>query len=108
MKLTLLASALALSIFSLSPASAAPAASGLQLGAQPSVIQAQFYQPQQRAAPRRAGPPRHAAPRRGPPPRYVPGRRYDSPPRGYRRYDRRPGDWNRRGCIMVGPVWFCP
>lgn len=29
--------------------------------------------------------------------------------RHYRhRYHSRPHDWNRRGCIMAGPVWFCP
>jgi len=41
-------------------------------------------------------------------PAYHPGRRYRSPPRGWRRFDRRPGDWRTRGCIIVGPVWFCP
>jgi hypothetical protein len=36
------------------------------------------------------------------------GGRYRNAPRGWRRYDRRPGDWRTRGCIIVGPVWFCP
>ena len=40
--------------------------------------------------------------------RYVPGRRYSHAPRGWRRYHRRPYFWRTRGCIIVGPVWFCP
>jgi hypothetical protein len=40
--------------------------------------------------------------------RYVPGRRYGSPPAGWRHYGARPGDWRTRGCILVGPLWFCP
>lgn len=39
---------------------------------------------------------------------YRAGHRYDHPPRGWRRYDRRPSFWQTRGCIVVGPVWFCP
>ena len=41
--------------------------------------------------------------------RYTPGRRYDKTPSGWHRHgSRRPGDWRTRGCILVGPVWFCP
>jgi hypothetical protein len=29
------------------------------------------------------------------------------PPRGWRRYGRRPADWRRRGCIVIGPLWYC-
>jgi hypothetical protein len=39
---------------------------------------------------------------------WVPGRRYDRPPPSWRRYGSRPRDWRRRGCVIVGPVWFCP
>lgn len=39
---------------------------------------------------------------------YRSGHRYDHAPHGYRRYGHRPYDWRTRGCIMVGPVWFCP
>ncbi|EJW11338.1 hypothetical protein A33M_3234 [Rhodovulum sp. PH10] len=35
-------------------------------------------------------------------------RGHRGPPRGWHRYSRRPGDWRRRGCMQVGPVWFCP
>ena len=54
----------------------------------------------------RRGPPPHM--HRPPPPRYTPGRRYHSAPPGWRRYGARPGDWRMRGCVMVGPMWFCP
>ena len=39
---------------------------------------------------------------------YSPGRRYSHAPRGWRRYKSRPHYWRTRGCIIVGPVWFCP
>lgn len=39
--------------------------------------------------------------------RYTPGRRYSHAPRHYRRHAHRPSDWRSRGCILVGPVWFC-
>lgn len=39
---------------------------------------------------------------------WVPGRRYDNAPSGWHRYGRRPGNWRSRGCILVGPIWFCP
>ena len=39
---------------------------------------------------------------------YRAGSRHAHAPRGWRRYDRRPWDWRRRGCIIVGPIWFCP
>jgi Ni/Co efflux regulator RcnB len=38
---------------------------------------------------------------------YTPGRRYKSAPSHYRRYAHRPSDWRSRGCILVGPLWFC-
>ena len=40
--------------------------------------------------------------------RYVPGHRYDRAPGHWRRHSHRPRDWRKRGCIIVGPVWFCP
>jgi len=40
--------------------------------------------------------------------RYVPGRRYSRAPRGWRRHAARPWNWQTRGCIVVGAVWFCP
>ncbi len=42
-------------------------------------------------------------------PQFTPGRRYKEAPSGWNRHgSRRPGDWRTRGCIMVGPIWFCP
>lgn len=40
--------------------------------------------------------------------RYVPGSRRHTAPRGWHRHRHRPRDWRTRGCIVVGPVWFCP
>ena len=95
MRAIYLAAALLLSGFAFAavPAAAAPAAP-MQSQAVPSGLQldlAQYY----RGDDRRDRP------------RYRAGHHYRSAPHGWRRYDRRPRDWNRRGCIMVGPLWFC-
>lgn len=39
---------------------------------------------------------------------YRAGGRYRSAPHGWHRYHSRPHDWRTRGCIVVGPIWFCP
>ena len=36
------------------------------------------------------------------------GRNYHRAPTGWRSYSYRPFGWQRRGCIIVGPVWYCP
>jgi Ni/Co efflux regulator RcnB len=41
-------------------------------------------------------------------PDFRPGRRYDRAPPNWRRYQYRPRDWRTRGCVIVGPIWFCP
>lgn len=28
--------------------------------------------------------------------------------RGWHRYNKRPHGWRERGCVVVGPIWFCP
>jgi hypothetical protein len=28
--------------------------------------------------------------------------------RGWRHYSYRPDDWDDRGCVAVGPLWYCP
>jgi hypothetical protein len=28
--------------------------------------------------------------------------------RGWHRYHHRPHNWRGRGCVIVGPIWFCP
>lgn len=40
--------------------------------------------------------------------RYNAGGRYRNAPNGWHRYNGRPGNWRTRGCIIVGPLWFCP
>jgi hypothetical protein len=39
---------------------------------------------------------------------YRAGGHYNRAPSNWHRYDRRPGDWQRRGCVIVGPIWWCP
>lgn len=39
---------------------------------------------------------------------YRAGSRHSRAPRNWRRYGARPGDWRTRGCIIVGPIWYCP
>jgi hypothetical protein len=36
--------------------------------------------------------------------RYGPDDRY----RGWHHYAYRPDDWGDRGCVAVGPLWYCP
>ena len=39
---------------------------------------------------------------------YKPGHKYSKAPPGWKRHAKRPVGWSTRGCIVVGPVWFCP
>lgn len=96
MRAMYLAPALLLSVMSFAPASAAPVAPLSAPAVESPLVRVQ-YDNRHRAAPRYRAPPRYRA-----------GHRYRSAPHGWRRYDRRPGDWSRRGCVLVGPVWFCP
>jgi hypothetical protein len=100
MRAIYLAPALLLTALAVSPASAAPAA--VVDGVTSPIVLAQVYH--------RGGDNdrRYDRDHRRAPPRYVAGRRYGSAPHGWHRYDRRPGDWRHRGCVLVGPVWFCP
>jgi hypothetical protein len=37
------------------------------------------------------------------------GRNYGGgPPPGWRSYQRAPYGWEQRGCLQVGPLWYCP
>ena len=33
---------------------------------------------------------------------------YRNPPYGWHSYNYRPYGWANRGCIIVGPLWYCP
>jgi hypothetical protein len=87
-----LAPALIISGMALSPALAAPAGapSAVDQAAATPLIQVQYHRDDHGHG------------------RYVAGRRYRSAPHGWHRFDRRPGDWRARNCVMVGPIWFCP
>lgn len=39
---------------------------------------------------------------------YRAGHRYKHAPKGWHRHNSRPSYWQTRGCVVVGPVWFCP
>lgn len=40
---------------------------------------------------------------------YRAGGRYKHAPRGWKhQYHSRPNDWSSRGCVVVGPIWWCP
>lgn len=39
---------------------------------------------------------------------FRPGSRHAHAPKGWHRHSRRPSYWQTRGCVVVGPVWFCP
>jgi hypothetical protein len=101
MRAIYLAAALLVSGFAVSAASAAPVAplKGVSQQQQVPVIDVQYRHHRDDHRYRRHAPP---------PPRYRAGHRYRSAPHGWHRYHARPRDWNRRGCIMVGPLWFCP
>ncbi|NPU15169.1 hypothetical protein HL667_32935 [Bradyrhizobium sp. 83012] len=34
--------------------------------------------------------------------------RRHGPPSGWHRFRSRPHDYSRRGCMQIGPAWFCP
>jgi hypothetical protein len=40
--------------------------------------------------------------------RYDRHRSRRHPPRGWHRFHHRPHNWRMRGCIAIGPAWFCP
>jgi len=97
MKAIFLAAALLISGAAVTTAPAAPAAPVNGVTQQNHVIDVQYRRDDHRYR-------RHVRPAS----RYRAGHRYSSAPRGWHRYHARPRDWNRRGCILVGPVWFCP
>lgn len=90
MKLTAAVSAAFLSVMMLSPAGAAPAKTGITLEPLTSEVQ---MRKRYRGDTRR---------------HYRAGRHYGRAPRGWHRYQSRPRGWRNRGCIVVGPLWFCP
>jgi hypothetical protein len=40
--------------------------------------------------------------------RYADSHRYKSVPHGWKHYNYRPYRWEHRGCVIIGPVWYCP
>lgn len=98
-------SAALLAFASMTPATAAPSAAvghatALEKGS--GVMQAQYIQYNKYSKKRYKG--HKKGHRHG----YRAGHRYKHAPKGWHRYSSRPSFWQTRGCIVVGPVWFCP
>jgi hypothetical protein len=36
------------------------------------------------------------------------GHKYHRGPKGWHSYGYRPYNWYGRGCIVIGPLWYCP
>jgi hypothetical protein len=83
-----------LAAFSATAATAAPPTTQLKTTVPVDAVQVQFHERKGEYRQRRVQ-------------RYTPGRRYRSAPSHYRRYAHRPADWRSRGCILVGPLWYC-
>jgi hypothetical protein len=100
-----LAIAIAASFIGLAPAAALPVSSGPAASAAvaPLVIPVQDARSdrdhRRRSQSRRGERHRHG---------YRAGGHYRHAPRGWHRHRHRPHDWRSRGCVVVGPVWFCP
>lgn len=92
---TALAAAVALGAVVATSASAAPmnsAASATQQLTQSSVEKAQYKRNWKKRQRAHRGWHRHRS------------SRY----RHWRRYHSRPYDWRTRGCVVIGPIWYCP
>jgi hypothetical protein len=94
------------SIAMMGAASAAPAHFDKGLAAQSGVVEVQYHGHHSSSSHHSSS---HGRTYRGPShTHYRAGGRYHSAPHGWRRYGARPRDWRTRGCVIVGPVWFCP
>lgn len=108
MKLPLLALFAGLVAITATPASALPAAKAAGVSIEtPSSVETVQYRP--RAKQRLSTEPRRM--NRGD--RWNRGNSWDRGDRRYykyrnwNRYDSRPRGWRNRGCVAVGPIWFC-
>lgn len=96
MRMLLSVAAMILSLGAAPNVLAGPATPVDQGGAGPAIVLVQ-NKPQQKPSSKQPGPQRYKA-----------GERYEQAPKGWRRHKKRPSDWRARGCVVVGPVWFCP
>lgn len=97
--------AFAIGVISAGTASATPASSPVKADL---LVEAELIQVQHHHHHRDRKHHRHVQRHRHHHHHYVPGRRYRSAPHGWHRHHHRPHNWQRRGCIMAGPLWFCP
>ncbi len=104
MRLVALAcSAALLGVMSFTPANALPAAGGKQGITSASDIQLVNHKPGHKNY-GKYGKKNYF----GPKPSYRPGSRHAHAPKVWHRHSKRPSYWQTRGCVVVGPVWFCP
>jgi hypothetical protein len=104
-RLHTLAIALAVTLGSTSLAAALPGSPRLQIS-DPALIQAQFERDRDWRNGRDRSDRRHM--RRHRDSRGEWRGRYRHAPPGWRRYGTRPWNWQGRGCVAIGPAWFCP
>jgi hypothetical protein len=110
MRAIFLAPALLLSTLALTPASAAPVAPLHDTAIAAPVTLAQYSHhgsSRHHSTTRHRSNTRYRSYHRSRP-HFYPGHHYRSAPRGWHRYHSRPYNWRTRGCVVVGPVWFCP
>lgn len=98
-------SAALLGLVSITPANALPASAANQASATaPQSIQLVNHKPGHYKYGKKYGKKNYFGPKR----HYRPGGHYSHAPKGWHRHSKRPAYWQTRGCIAVGPVWFCP
>jgi hypothetical protein len=99
-------SAAALSLLFATSAWALPSSKLMTGTAADAVTQIQYNQHHNKKGPsKHYTQPKHHS---GPNHRYAPGSRHAKAPPHWRRYGARPQNWQSRGCVIVGPLWFCP
>lgn len=106
-RLHTLAFALAVTLGSTSFAAALPGSPRLQIS-DPGLIQAQFERDRDWRDGRDRRDRRHMRRHWDSRGEWRGGHRYRHAPPGWRRYSTRPWDWRGRGCVAIGPAWFCP
>lgn len=112
-------SAALLGLMSVTPASALPSSAASHATAQSQGVQSVNHKPGHNSygySQRKIGPNKFNSPNKyygqkkyyGSKNQFRPGGRYSSAPKGWHRHSKRPSYWQTRGCVVVGPVWFCP
>lgn len=94
-------SAALVGLASAGPASAFSPSTAAEIASQPAGVSLVDYKPGYKKGYKKG-------PSKMGPHKYSAGGHYKHAPGGWHRFDKRPGDWRTRGCIIVGPIWWCP